>query len=43
MVEREGTAVRSAADLRPGDRFTVHLHDGHRRATVDDAETGDGT
>jgi len=43
MVEREGTAVRSAADLRPGDRFTVHLHDGHRRATVDDEESGDGT
>jgi len=43
MVEQEGTAVRSAADLRPGDRFTVHLHDGHRRATVDDGESGDGT
>lgn len=43
MVEREGTAVRSAAALRPGDRFTVYLHDGHRRATVDDEESGDGT
>ena len=34
MVERDGAAVRRAAHLDPGDRVTLHLSDGTRRAEI---------